>query len=113
MCRYAFHVYKPRFACFSCRKSFRLRAEEDMPHKPRQDEQGQRITPCPQCGVQMFNIGIDFQVPKQADVAGWEAARILAQAGIRYQGCGCDAGGSKPRTPPGARRYVQEQREIK
>lgn len=93
MCRYAFHIYKPRFACFECRKSFRVRDEDEMSCEPKRDEQGRRIAFCPQCRARMYDIGIDFRVPKKSDSDAWQVARLLASVGARYQGCGCDARG--------------------
>ena len=109
MCRYAFKTYKPRYACFSCRQSFRLPIQEEMRQQPRLDKNGIRMANCPSCGTRIMNVGMDFKVPKRYDARTWKAAEILLSADIRYQGCGCDAGGWKPRTPKSALARVENQ----
>lgn len=64
MCRHATSIHKPKFACFNCRKSFRQTVQHEMRYRPQVDEDGYRIALCPQCGVGMTNVGLDFRVPR-------------------------------------------------
>lgn len=92
-----------------CRKSFRLPIANEWAQNSPVDENGIHIANCPSCGARMIDVGMDFKVPKLQDTRAWRAAEILLNAGIRYQGCGCDAGGWKPRTPEGALARVDNQ----
>ena len=52
MCRYAFKTYKPKLACFTCRKAFRRRLKAEV------DPGGEEhIAKCPQCAQPMADLG--------------------------------------------------------
>jgi hypothetical protein len=62
MCRYAAHAYKRHYAYFACRKAFKRRNKRDVDSSL--DEHPAR---CPQCGLLMANMGLDFAPPKMSD----------------------------------------------
>ena len=62
MCRYAMVSYKPHYACFNCRKTFKRRLFYDI----RKGEQND-IAKCPQCGKPMADMGLDFASPSKND----------------------------------------------
>jgi hypothetical protein len=66
MCRYAWQPYKAHFACFACRKAFKRRNKEDVdPSGP------DRPARCPQCGLLMASMGLDFHPPPRDNDDAW------------------------------------------
>jgi len=69
------------FACFDCRKSYKLRVDFHMPIDTwlRDSTETLVLDPsernCPQCGGVLRRIGRQFQTPKRSDIAQWEALR--------------------------------------
>ncbi|GAB2801446.1 hypothetical protein [Dyella kyungheensis] len=59
-------------ACFSCRKSFKVR--------PRKE----RGATCPHCGGAILEMGRSFHAPKRRDEEQWEKVRRLYNAGFRF-----------------------------
>lgn len=92
MCRYAMSVYKPHFACFGCRKSFkrRLLLEVDEARKE------SAAAKCPDCGELMANMGKDFEAPAKRDEQAWRHLRLLYSVGIAFHSCGCSGPGYVP-----------------
>jgi len=81
------------FACFACRKVFRLRREYET--TPRRNSH-----PCPDCCCQMANMGPYFKTPKRLDRKQWAKVRVLADYGYRYHPPSCcndDGPGPRPR----------------
>lgn len=103
MCRYAFHHYKPHYACFKCRKTFKRRLAGDI-------RKGSLNNPakCPQCGELMANMGLDFESPPKNDVKVWEHIKNLYQVGITFHSCGCTGPGYIPRDTERLIAYLQE-----
>lgn len=94
MCRYAFQPYKPHYACFSCRKSFKRRLRTPgTGHLP------ERPARCPQCGLLMANMGMDFAPPKKTDIKAWKTLESLYAVGVTFHSCGCSGPGWRPREP--------------
>jgi len=94
MCRYASSNYKPRYACFRCRKAFRRR------HKSEVDPSGaEHPARCPDCGLLMADIGRDFRPPSKSDRKGWTTAEALWEVGETFHSCGCSGPGYRPRDP--------------
>ncbi len=56
MCRYAFYKYKPHYACFKCRKTFKRKHLFDVDR----DNEKSVDAKCPQCQSLMANMGLDF-----------------------------------------------------
>src|ERR671931_2492524 len=95
MCRYGEHTYKNHFACFRCRKTFKRRPEFEWSTPP---NKGEPVTfLCPQCGVEMADMGRDFKAPKQINVKQWKKVEILYQHGFTYHSCGCCGPGLRPK----------------
>lgn len=94
MCRYAFANYKPRYACFACRKAFRRRHKNEV--DPTSAEQPAR---CPDCGLLMADMGLDFRPPSKSDRKGWATAEALWDVGETFHSCGCSGPGYRPRNP--------------
>ncbi|NVB85555.1 MAG: hypothetical protein HOV81_44735 [Kofleriaceae bacterium] len=94
MCRYGFANYKPRYACFRCRKAIRRR------HKSEVDPAGaERPARCPDCGLLMADMGLDFRPPSKSDRKGWTTAEALWEVGETFHSCGCSGPGYRPRNP--------------
>ena len=74
MCRYAMVSYKPHYACFNCRKTFKRRLFYDI-REGRQSD----IAKCPQCGKPMADMGLDFASPSKNDKKAWEHIQKLYQ----------------------------------
>jgi hypothetical protein len=105
MCRYAFKQYKPRLACFGCRKAFRRRLKADV--DPSGEEQ---IAKCPQCAQPMADLGLDFRPPPQTARKAWSAIASLWRIGITFHSCGCGGPGWRPSTPTALRAYLEQVR---
>ncbi|MEL6812001.1 MAG: hypothetical protein AAFP76_11750 [Bacteroidota bacterium] len=96
MCRYAMTSYKPHFACFSCRKSFKRRLLRDI-EGGHSDSYEKVPAKCPECGELMANMGLDFKAPKKADSKAWSHLKNLYNVGIAFHSCGCSGPGYVPR----------------
>jgi len=93
MCRYAMTLYKPHYACFNCRKTFKRRLMWDI---RRDDKSEETPGKCPQCQQPMVNIGKDFEAPKQTDIKAWSHIKTLYTVGITFHSCGCTGPGYIP-----------------
>lgn len=110
MCRYAMTSYKPHYACFTCRKTFKRRFLSDIlggfnklitetPSK------------CPNCGNNMANMGLDFKAPKMKDVDAWKHIANLYKVGITFHSCGCSGPGYIPRDTHELLKHFQQIKE--
>lgn len=91
MCRYAMYgPYKRHFACFTCRKAFK-RPPAETPKDEANDP-----APCPDCGLKMADMGLDFKPPRRTDVEHWAVIEFLYRNGFAYHSCGCDGPGYRP-----------------
>lgn len=84
--------YKPHYACFNCRKTFKRRLMVDV----KKGETSVFEAKCPQCGEFMANMGLDFESPKKDDVKKWEHIKSLFSVGITFHSCGCSGPGYIP-----------------
>lgn len=62
-------MYKAKYACFDCHKTFRYWQTNEV---------------CPHCGGQLHDMGLDFKAPKQHDRKAWEKIKNLYQSGVRF-----------------------------
>lgn len=97
MCRYGeYGPYKEHFACFECRKVFKQTNRWELPEEVRPKKGEQRICKCPQCGIPMADMGLDFKAPKKNDILQWKKVKILYEHGFSYHSCGCCGPGFRP-----------------
>lgn len=96
MCRYGITIYKPHFACFDCRKTFKRKLLRDI-----LDGDSKTIdeTPakCPECGGIMADMGLDFKSPKKSDTKAWDHIALLYEVAITFHSCGCTGPGYIPK----------------
>jgi DNA-directed RNA polymerase subunit RPC12/RpoP len=104
MCRYAMIAYKPHYACFDCRKTFKRRLMSDISR----GEESKIVAKCPECGSLMANMGKDFESPKKKDAKGWEHIKSLYSVGITFHSCGCTGPGYIPNTKEAIAHYFEE-----
>ena len=104
MCRYAMARYKPHYACFNCRKTFKRRLMWDI----NRDDKSIVEAKCPQCGQLMANMGLDFQSPKKDDIKAWSHIRDLYSVEITFHSCGCTGPGYIPKTTDKLIEYFEE-----
>ena len=105
MCRYALHPhYKKHYACFACRKSWKRRNKAEV--DPAGADHPAR---CPQCGLLMADMGLDFAPPRARDLAAWAAAGALFEMGETFHSCGCGGPGYRPREPSKLAAYFAER----
>lgn len=85
-------AYKPHYACFNCRKTFKRRLMNDI------ERGGKSLleAKCPQCEEVMANMGLDFESPKKDDLKKWEHVKSLYSVGITFHSCGCSGPGYIP-----------------
>lgn len=103
MCRYAFSRYKPHYACFRCRKAYKRRLKADV-HRDQPD----RPARCPQCGLLMADMGLDFAPPPMRDREQWQTLERLWSVGVTFHDCGCGGPGYRPRTREAYRRFLTQ-----
>lgn len=101
MCRYAMAIYKPHYACFNCRKTFKRRLLGDLT-----DVEAK----CPQCGNLTADMGLDFKSPRQTDVKSWEQMKNLYTVGQTFHSCGCSGPGYIPDTTEKLLEYIKEKK---
>jgi hypothetical protein len=100
--------YKPHYACFKCRKSFKRRLLSDITGS---DDFEQKEARCPECGELMANMGKDFKASKKDCIKDWEHIKRLYSVGIAYHSCGCSGPGYIPNTTESLIAYFQEKRQ--
>ena len=105
MCRYAMIPYKPHYACFNCRKTFKRRMLGDI--KGLESSEGVPAK-CPECGGLMANMGKDFESPKKTDVKAWAHIQNLYAVGVTFHSCGCTGPGYIPKTGEALIAYFEE-----
>lgn len=88
LCRYAWFEYKPLFACFECRKTFKRRLPSDLEPSVRGD-----VTPrCPTCGSDdVKEMGIGFRPPRASRVKEWRLLAEVVREGRKFLCC-CGSG---------------------
>ena len=91
MCRYA-APYKPHYACFVCRKTFKRRLASDIETSTNFEAK------CPQCTNLMANMGLDFASPPKRNIKQWQHIQKLYSVGITYHSCRCSGPGYIPNT---------------
>ncbi len=95
MCRYGMTTYKPHYACFKCRKTFKRKLEKDI-YDGFNNSKEQNPAKCPECGELMANMGLDFESPKKKDIKSWEHIATLYEVGITFHSCGSSGPGYIP-----------------
>lgn len=83
-------TYKPHYACFNCRKTFKRKLASDV------DGKGSEAK-CPQCAELMANMGLDFESPKKENSKEWNHLKNLYAVGITFHSCGCSGPGYIPK----------------
>jgi len=104
MCRYAMTSYKPHYACFNCRKTFKRRLMWDI----KRDSKDVTEAKCPQCGELMANMGLDFESPKKDNIKEWNHIKDLYSVGITFHSCGCSGPGYIPKDKERLMAYFEE-----
>lgn len=104
MCRYAMTSYKPHYACFNYRKTFKRRLMWDI----RRDNKDLTEAKCPQCGELMANMGLDFESPKKDNLKEWNHIKDLYSVGIIFHSCGCTGPGYIPKDKDRLIKYLEE-----
>lgn len=103
MCRYAMTIYKPHYACFECRKTFKRLLPIDI-------EGTTDFTidaKCPQCGNLMADMGLDFESPRKNDLKSWKHIKDLFKVGITFHSCGCGGWAYIPATNEKMLEYLE------
>lgn len=65
---------------------------------------------CPQCGVPMIEMGLDFKAPPQRDVKAWRTLHGMYRVGDAIHTCGCNGPGWIPKSSAQYREYLEEPR---
>lgn len=96
--------YKPHYACFNCRKTFKRRLMWDI----NRDNKDVTDAKCPQCSGLMANMGLDFESPKKDNIKGWNHMKDLYSVGITFHSCGCSGPGYIPKDKEMLIAYLEE-----
>ncbi len=102
MCRYA-TAYKPHYACFKCRKTFKRRLITDI----KRGTCSLFKASCPQCGELTADMGLDFESPKKNNIKAWQHLEKLYVVGITFHSCGCSGPGYIPHSLPALIAYLE------
>jgi DNA-directed RNA polymerase subunit RPC12/RpoP len=97
-------TYKPHYACFVCRKTFKRRLFKDI----KVGKQSDLEVKCPDCESFMANMGFDFESPKKNDVKKWEHIKSLYSVGIAFHSCGCSGPGYIPNSKEKLQEYFED-----
>ncbi len=108
MCRYGTSSYKPHYACFSCRKTFKRKLMSDI----NRGEESKVEAKCPECGELMASIGLDFESPKKSDLKKWAHVKRLYSVGITFHSCGCTGPGYIPNTQEKLIEYFEDLKSV-
>lgn len=73
--------YSLPFACFSCRKSFKIAWTGFSPDKNDERTQGRL---CPQCGQELRFCGRYFKAPAHRDAKGWREVEEAVRSGHQF-----------------------------
>lgn len=95
MCRYSTTSYKPHYACFSCRKTFKRRLLGDVLDGYSKGVQ-EMPAKCPECSGVMADMGLDFKSAKKKDIKAWNHIATLYHVDITFHSCGCNGPGYIP-----------------
>lgn len=107
MCRYGFVTYKPHYACFDCRKTYKRKLLSDLS----KDENAVSVeAKCPECGQLMANMGLDFKAPKKEAIKEWKHIALLFEVGIAFHSCGCSGPGYIPKNATALVEHLSKQR---
>lgn len=109
MCRYA-APYKPHYACFECRKTFKRRLLGDIYGGNNKDHDSLPAK-CPDCGNYMVDMGLDFESPKKSDLKAWLHIKDLYKSGITFHSCGCSGPGYIPKDRVKLLEYLEDIKE--
>jgi DNA-directed RNA polymerase subunit RPC12/RpoP len=107
MCRYAMTSYKPHYACFNCRKTFKRRLLNDVAR----DKEDSLAATCPDCGQLMASMGLDFKSPPKKEINAWQHLQKLYSVGIAFHSCGCSGPGYIPRDSAELRNVLLKRKE--
>lgn len=108
MCRYSAAPYKPHYACFECRKTFKRRLMSDI----NRDDKRTVEAKCPQCGQLMADMGLDFASPPKDNIKAWAHLKTLYTVGITFHSCGCSGPGYIPSSPEQLAEYLEETKQT-
>ncbi|MEM9078253.1 MAG: hypothetical protein AAGC43_14515 [Bacteroidota bacterium] len=112
MCRYGTYSYKPHYACFSCKKTFKRRLLIDIDRDSYYHSKTERNPfKCPDCEDLMANMGLDFESPKKSDIKAWNHIKNLFESGITYHSCGCSGPGYIPKNKEKLMEFLNERKE--
>jgi hypothetical protein len=91
--------YKSHWVCMACRFTCKL--------DPAICDARLEKKPCPNCGEPfgMVDAGRDFKPPRKRDKNGWATVISLLAQGVRYNSCGCNGPGYRPRTKAALRHW--------
>lgn len=110
MCRYGINAYKPHYACFECRKTFKRKLMIDI---DRDFVDWEKLShKCPECGGITANMGLDFESPKKSDLKAWNHVKDLYETGITFHSCGCTGPGYIPKDKSALIDFLNEKKEI-
>jgi hypothetical protein len=111
-CRYMQHSYKQHYACFACRKVFRIPGSDTPFNVAVYSDPFTRKVKCPDCSRPMFSMGRDFKAPRRSAMKQWEKVRQLRVAGIAFESCGCVGPGYRPGSLREVASFI-EQHEVR
>ena len=111
MCKYAIYAYKPHYACFNCRKTFKRKLLVDINRNLAYNEnENEKPSKCPECSALMANMGLDFESPKKNDIKAWAHIQDLYKSDITFHSCGCSGPGYIPKDKTQLLAFLNEKR---
>lgn len=89
-------IYKPHYACFTCRKTFKRRLLRDVLNGYSKNTI-ETPAKCPECSGPLADMGLDFESPKKNDSKAWSHIALLYKVAITFHSCGCTGPGYIPK----------------
>ena len=65
---------------------------------------------CPDCGLIMTDLGLDFKAPKKDKVKEWQIIQGLYKSGKVFHTCGCDGIGFVPKNERDYKDYLLKRK---
>lgn len=101
------YVYKQLQQLWASQKALQRR-EHELGHRlsDLEEEYRNATHKCPECGVEMIDMGLDFKPPPQSDVKAWKTLHGMYRVGHTFHTCGCIGPGWIPNSTSDYRSYL-------
>lgn len=89
-------AYRKAYTRFRSAEAVRFRNENPKLIDRFEKQYRNKTYKCPDCGLEMSNIGLDFKAPKKDKINEWKIVRSMYKLGNTFHTCGCNGPGYIP-----------------